>query len=127
MGSRTERAHQKYREGQYEEALQLYSDALDAAKLPQHKIALHSNKAACHLKLKNYRKVCILLLVLSHRLLFDAYRTERFCFYFPKFLCELSDFNCERYGERDVGGEEREILAIRDRETLTMRDEERFR
>ncbi|MCO5605087.1 hypothetical protein L7F22_059265 [Adiantum nelumboides] len=56
MGSRTERAHQKYREGNYEEALQLYSDALAAAILLQHKIALHSNRAACHLKLRNFRK-----------------------------------------------------------------------
>eukprot|EP00250_Pteridium_aquilinum_P003453 c13765_g1_i1 orf=92-748(+) len=56
MGSRTERAHQKYREGSYEEALQLYSDALAAAKLLQHKIALHSNRAACHLKLRNFKK-----------------------------------------------------------------------
>lgn len=56
MGSRTERAHQKYREGSYEEALQLYSDALASAKLLQHKIALHSNRAACHLKLRNFRK-----------------------------------------------------------------------
>ena len=68
MGSRTERAHQKYREGQYEEALELYSDALNAAKLLQHKIALHSNRAACHLKLKSYRKVyihCLLHFVLN--------------------------------------------------------------
>ncbi|KAH7429011.1 hypothetical protein KP509_09G027200 [Ceratopteris richardii] len=56
MASRTERAHLKYREGNYEEALQLYSEALAAAKLLQHKIALHSNRAACYLKLRNFRK-----------------------------------------------------------------------
>lgn len=56
MGSRTERAHQKYREGKFEEALQLYSDALGSAKILAHKIALHSNRAACHLKLRNFKK-----------------------------------------------------------------------
>ena len=72
MGSRTERAHQKYREGQFEEALELYSDALNAAKLLQHKIALHSNRAACHLKLRSYRKVCTILRVLSQVFGFDV-------------------------------------------------------
>lgn len=56
MGSRTERAHQKYREGNYEEALQLYTDALGSAKHTGHKIALHSNRAACHLKLRSFKK-----------------------------------------------------------------------
>ncbi|GLJ53189.1 hypothetical protein SUGI_1133490 [Cryptomeria japonica] len=54
--SKIERAHQKYREGNHEEALQLYSEALELAKLNAHKIALHSNRAACHLKLRNFKK-----------------------------------------------------------------------
>lgn len=54
--SKIERAHQKYREGNHEEALQLYSEALQVAKLFAHKIALHSNRAACHLKLQNFKK-----------------------------------------------------------------------
>ncbi|KAH7436270.1 hypothetical protein KP509_05G011300, partial [Ceratopteris richardii] len=56
MASRTERAHQKYREGNYEEALLLYNEALGGAKLLQHKITLHSNRAACYLKLRSYRR-----------------------------------------------------------------------
>lgn len=54
--SKTERAHQKYREGRHEEALQLYTQALAVAKLDAHKIALHSNRAACYLKLQNFKK-----------------------------------------------------------------------
>ncbi|KAH9288157.1 hypothetical protein KI387_032274, partial [Taxus chinensis] len=54
--SKIERAHQKYREGCHEEALQLYSEALELAQLNAHKIALHSNRAACHLKLRNFKK-----------------------------------------------------------------------
>eukprot|EP00249_Psilotum_nudum_P006225 c19559_g1_i3 orf=146-817(+) len=54
--SRTERGHQKYREGRYEEALELYTHALSAAKYTAHRIALYSNRAACYLKLKNFRK-----------------------------------------------------------------------
>ncbi|CAM6103031.1 unnamed protein product [Calypogeia fissa] len=54
--SRTERAHGKYREGQYAEALKLYSSALSVAKRAPHRIALHSNRAACFLKLQNYKE-----------------------------------------------------------------------
>lgn len=54
--SKTEKAHQKYREGHHEEALQLYTQALALAKLDAHKIALHSNRAACYLKLQNFKK-----------------------------------------------------------------------
>eukprot|EP00249_Psilotum_nudum_P011539 c23230_g1_i1 orf=397-1050(-) len=54
--NQTERAHRLYREGQYEDALQLYTDALSAANHNAHRIALHSNRAACFLKLHDFRK-----------------------------------------------------------------------
>ncbi|KAG6548548.1 hypothetical protein Mapa_010036 [Marchantia paleacea] len=54
--SRTERAHQKYRDGEFTEALKLYSSALAVAKRAPHRIALHSNRAACHLKLQSYKE-----------------------------------------------------------------------
>ncbi|CAM6016128.1 unnamed protein product [Sphagnum balticum] len=54
--TRTEKAHQKYREGKYSEALQLYTDALNAASQVNHRVALHSNRAACHLKLQSYKQ-----------------------------------------------------------------------
>ena len=53
--TKTERAHQKYRAGQYEEALELYTEALSVATQLNHKIALHSNRAACHLKLQQHK------------------------------------------------------------------------
>lgn len=53
--SKTERAHQKYRAAQYAEALELYTEALNAATQLNHQIALHSNRAACHLKLQEYK------------------------------------------------------------------------
>lgn len=52
-----ERAHQMYREGKYEEALVFYTDALCLAKSKPQKIALHSNRAACFLKLHRFNKV----------------------------------------------------------------------
>lgn len=52
-----ERAHQMYREGKYEEALVFYTDALCLAKTKPQKIALHSNRAACFLKLHRFNKV----------------------------------------------------------------------
>jgi hypothetical protein len=55
--TRTEKAHQKYREGKYTEALELYTDALNAASQVNHRVALHSNRAACHLKLQSYKQV----------------------------------------------------------------------
>jgi hypothetical protein len=55
--TRTEKAHQKYREGKYSEALELYTDALNAASQVNHRVALHSNRAACHLKLQSYKQV----------------------------------------------------------------------
>ncbi|KAL1814141.1 hypothetical protein ACET3Z_024206 [Daucus carota] len=51
-----ERAHQMYREGKYEEALVFYTDALGLAKTKPQKIALHSNRAACFLKLHRFNK-----------------------------------------------------------------------
>jgi tetratricopeptide (TPR) repeat protein len=54
--TRTEKAHQKYREGKYTEALELYTDALNATTQVNHRVALHSNRAACHLKLQNYKQ-----------------------------------------------------------------------
>lgn len=54
--SKTERAHGEYRAGRYKEALKLYSSALAAAKRAPHRIALHSNRAACYLKLQNYKE-----------------------------------------------------------------------
>lgn len=53
--TKTERAHQKYRAGEYGEALNLYTEALNAATQLNHRIALHSNRAACHLKLQQYK------------------------------------------------------------------------
>lgn len=54
--TKTERAHQKYRAAEYSEALGLYTEALDVATQLNHRIALHSNRAACHLKLQQYKK-----------------------------------------------------------------------
>lgn len=58
--NKIERAHQMYREGNYAEALDYYTDALSMAKTTPQKIALHSNRAACFLKLHDFNKVsCI--------------------------------------------------------------------
>lgn len=54
--TKTEKAHQKYRAAQYAEALELYTEALNAATQLNHRIALHSNRAACHLKLQEYKR-----------------------------------------------------------------------
>nr|CAD1841567.1 unnamed protein product [Ananas comosus var. bracteatus] len=54
--SKIERAHQMYREGRHEEALGLYTEALAMAKTKAQKIALHSNRAACYLKLHDFKK-----------------------------------------------------------------------
>nr|XP_018678881.1 PREDICTED: uncharacterized protein LOC103985581 isoform X3 [Musa acuminata subsp. malaccensis] len=51
-----ERAHRMYREGCHEVALGLYTDALAMAKTKAQKIALHSNRAACYLKLHDFKK-----------------------------------------------------------------------
>ncbi|KAK1581717.1 hypothetical protein Q3G72_008373 [Acer saccharum] len=54
--NRIERAHQMYRDGRYREALGFYTEALSLAKTKQQKIALHSNRAACYLKLHDFKK-----------------------------------------------------------------------
>lgn len=55
--NRVERAHQLYREGKHEEALGIYSEALNLAKSKAQRIALHSNRAACYLKLHDFKQV----------------------------------------------------------------------
>ncbi|KAJ6792723.1 protein unc-45-like protein A [Iris pallida] len=65
-----ERAHQMYREGNHGEALGLYTEALSMAKTKPQKIALHSNRAACYLKLHHFRKAadeCTSVLELDHQ------------------------------------------------------------
>ncbi|TQE08753.1 hypothetical protein C1H46_005601 [Malus baccata] len=54
--NRIERAHQMYREGSYSEALGFYTEALSMARTKPQKIALHSNRAACFLKLHDFKK-----------------------------------------------------------------------
>ncbi|XP_051135136.1 uncharacterized protein LOC127254208 [Andrographis paniculata] len=54
--NKIERAHQLYRDGRYAEALNYYSEALSVAKTNPPKIALHSNRAACYLKLHDFQK-----------------------------------------------------------------------
>ncbi|THG16850.1 hypothetical protein TEA_020584 [Camellia sinensis var. sinensis] len=56
--NKIERAHQMYREGLYEEALGFYTEALGLAKTKSQKIALHSNRAACFLKLHDFKQHC---------------------------------------------------------------------
>ncbi|PRQ30572.1 putative tetratricopeptide-like helical domain-containing protein [Rosa chinensis] len=54
--NKIERAHLMYREGRYQEALGFYTEALSMAKTKPQKIALHSNRAACFLKLHDFKK-----------------------------------------------------------------------
>ncbi|XP_065864964.1 uncharacterized protein [Euphorbia lathyris] len=54
--NKIEMAHQIYRDGNYEEALGFYTEALSVAKTKAQKIALHSNRAACYLKLHEFKK-----------------------------------------------------------------------
>ncbi|MED6121114.1 hypothetical protein PIB30_027184 [Stylosanthes scabra] len=54
--NKIERGHQMYREGRYREALGFYTEAIAIAKTKPHKIALHSNRAACFLKLHHFKK-----------------------------------------------------------------------
>ncbi|GMY33362.1 protein unc-45 homolog A [Fagus crenata] len=54
--NKIERAHQMYREGKYSEALGFYTEALAMAKTNPQKIALHSNRAACFLKLHHFNQ-----------------------------------------------------------------------
>ncbi|XP_038900472.1 protein unc-45 homolog B [Benincasa hispida] len=68
--NKIERAHQMYREGLYVEALRFYTEALAMAKTKSQRIALHSNRAACHLKLHNFNKAaeeCTWVLELDHK------------------------------------------------------------
>ncbi|KAG8365244.1 hypothetical protein BUALT_Bualt18G0084100 [Buddleja alternifolia] len=67
--NKIERAHQMYREGKHAEALDYYTDALSMAKTKPQKIALHSNRAACYLKLHDFNKAaeeCTSVLELDH-------------------------------------------------------------
>lgn len=67
---KVERAHQMYRERRYAEALVYYAEALSIAKTNNHKIALHSNRAACYLKLHDFAKAaeeCTSVLELDHK------------------------------------------------------------
>ncbi|KAL5977221.1 hypothetical protein ACLOJK_021564 [Asimina triloba] len=52
-----EQAHQLYRDGRHDEALGFYTEALSMAKTKPQKIALHSNRAACYLKLHDFKTV----------------------------------------------------------------------
>ncbi|KAF4346233.1 hypothetical protein G4B88_026809 [Cannabis sativa] len=54
--NKIEKAHLMYREGRYQEALGFYTEALTMAKTKPQKIALHSNRAACYLKLHHFNK-----------------------------------------------------------------------
>ncbi|KAK4341752.1 hypothetical protein RND71_037568 [Anisodus tanguticus] len=68
--NKIERAHQMYRESKYAEALGFYTDALSLAKTKSQKIALHSNRAACFLKLHDFKKAadeCTLVLELDQK------------------------------------------------------------
>ncbi|CDY42405.1 hypothetical protein BRARA_H00012 [Brassica rapa] len=53
---KVEKGHQLYRDGKYKEALLFYTEALSAAKSKSQKIALHSNRAACYLKLHDFKQ-----------------------------------------------------------------------
>ncbi|XP_011095703.1 sperm-associated antigen 1 [Sesamum indicum] len=68
--NKIERAHQMYRDGKYAEALDYYTDSLAMAKTKPQKIALHSNRAACYLKLHDFDKAakeCTSVLELDHQ------------------------------------------------------------
>ncbi|KAI0496988.1 hypothetical protein KFK09_023314 [Dendrobium nobile] len=54
--NKIERAHRMYRELKHRDALALYTEALGMAKNKAQKIALHSNRAACYLKLHDFNK-----------------------------------------------------------------------
>lgn len=68
--NKIERAHQLYRDGGHGEALDLYTEALAMAKTKAQKIALHSNRAACYLKLHDFKMAaeeCTSVLELDHQ------------------------------------------------------------
>ncbi|KAH9618105.1 hypothetical protein KSS87_017052 [Heliosperma pusillum] len=58
--NKVERAHELYREGHFPEALELYSIALSFANNTPQRIALHSNRAACFLKLHLFNQLILL-------------------------------------------------------------------
>lgn len=67
--NKIEKAHQLYRDGRYEEAQVFYTEALSMAKTKGQKIALHSNRAACYLKMHHFKKAaeeCTSVLELDH-------------------------------------------------------------
>ncbi|KAE9585046.1 putative acetyltransferase A, auxiliary subunit [Lupinus albus] len=68
--NKIERAHQMYRDGRYTEALGFYTDAIAVAVNYPQRIALHSNRAACYLKLHDFKKAaeeCTSVLELDHK------------------------------------------------------------
>ncbi|XP_068655349.1 uncharacterized protein [Aristolochia californica] len=68
--NKIERAHQMYRDGKHEDALEFYTEALAMAKTKAQKIALHSNRAACFLKLHDFKKAaeeCTSVLELDYK------------------------------------------------------------
>ncbi|CAN0901969.1 Protein unc-45 homolog A [Linum grandiflorum] len=54
--NKIESAHQLYRDGKYAVALGFYTEALSMANTSLQKISLHSNRAACYLKLHDFKK-----------------------------------------------------------------------
>ncbi|KAK9741295.1 hypothetical protein RND81_03G095800 [Saponaria officinalis] len=54
--NKVEKAHHMYRDGRYADALGFYSAALSIAKNTPQRIALHSNRAACFLKLHDFKQ-----------------------------------------------------------------------
>jgi hypothetical protein len=73
-----ERAHELYRGGRHQDVLELYSTAMAATRGPAQRIALHSNRAACYLKLHDFHKVRVPCSALS--LLFLLRRIAVVCF-----------------------------------------------
>ncbi|XP_019433844.1 PREDICTED: protein unc-45 homolog A [Lupinus angustifolius] len=68
--NKIERGHQMYRDGRYTEALGFYTDAIAVAVNNPQRIALHSNRAACYLKLHDFKKAaeeCTSVLELDHK------------------------------------------------------------
>ncbi|KAL9689549.1 hypothetical protein QQ045_009935 [Rhodiola kirilowii] len=65
-----ESAHEMYRDGRHKEALELYTEVLSMAVTRSQKIALHSNRAACFLKLHHFKlaaEECTSVLDLDHK------------------------------------------------------------
>lgn len=77
MANKIETAHQMYRDGNYEEALGFYTEALSMAKTKPQKIALHSNRAACYLKLHDFKKVSTIIF-------FNDFEIKGSCYFMPR-------------------------------------------